>query len=400
MIDAIDSVFRQVSHDQPDLSFGLRLWDGSERVYGAGVPIFHLELGSPEAVARVASGGSLGFAEAFMDGSLKVEGDLQQLLALRTHPAVKNLHLSAKDKATFAASYLRHRNVAKRARQNVQHHYDLGNHFYRLWLDESLTYSCAYWADGIVTLDQAQDAKHEHICRKLMLRPGDRLVDVGCGWGAMLSYAARRYGVEGVGYTLSTEQQEYANERLRAEGLYPKVRVELEDYREATGSFNKFVSIGMFEHVGKEFYRTFFDKVAGLLEPAALGVLHTIGADQVSDVDPFTQKYIFPGGYIPTMAQITEPLGKAGFVMTDFENLRPHYARTLDAWAERFEVHADEVEKKLGAQFVRMWRLYLNSASASFKTGVIELFQITFTKGIRDLPWTRGYLYGAQTPDR
>jgi cyclopropane-fatty-acyl-phospholipid synthase len=393
MIQAVDSILQQISRDQPQLSFAMRAWDGLERRYGPGEPAFCLCLNTPDAATEVLAGGSLGFGEAFMDGRLEIEGDIQALLALRAHPAVKTLHVSAKDKAKLAAGYLRHRNVAKQSRQNVQHHYDLGNEFYRLWLDETMTYSCAYWPPECLTLEDAQRAKYDHICRKLLLQPGDRLVDLGCGWGGMLAYAAEAYGVEGVGYTLSSEQHEYANERLRAAGLHPRVRVELRDYREAKGEYDKFVSIGMFEHVGKEFFPTFFNTIARLLVAGGIGVLQTIGSDIEGDVDPWTLKYIFPGGYLPTMAQISEPLGRAGLVMTDFENLRTHYARTLDAWAERFEVHGEEVRAMLGERFVRMWRLYLNSASASFKTGIIELFQLTFTNGIRDFPPTREHLY-------
>ncbi len=400
MIETIDRILRQLSHDRPDLPFGLVTWDGGERRYGEGEPIFVLELRTQQAATDVVTRGTLGFGEAYMRGDLEVQGDLQALLAFAWHPAVKDLDLSARDKAKLLGSFLRGRNNARRSRENVAHHYDLGNDFYRLWLDRSMTYSCAYWADDCATLEEAQEAKYEHLCRKLHLEEGDRLVDIGCGWGGMLAYAARTYGATGVGYTLSTEQADWANDRLRAEGLYPDVHVELQDYREARGRFDKFVSIGMFEHVGKEYYRTFFGKVAELLVPGGIGVLHTIGSDVAGPVNEWTTTYIFPGGYLPTMAQIAEPLGLCGLVMTDMENLRLHYARTLDEWADRFEQHVDEVRTMFDERFVRMWRFYLAGSSVGFKEGGNRLFQVTFTKGLRDLPFTRDHLCRLEAENR
>lgn len=396
MIDTIDRLLQQLSQDRPEPPFALKLWDGSERRYGQGEPAFVLELRTPQAAVDMMARGSLGFGEAYMSGRLEVQGDLQQLLAFESHPAVREMHVSVLEKAKFLAGYLRSRNDARKSRENAHHHYDLGNDFFRLWLDDSMTYSCAYWRDDCATLEQAQAAKYEHLCRKLQLKAGDRLVDIGCGWGGMLAYAARNYGVQGVGYTLSTEQCQWANEKFQDEGLYPDIRVELQDYRQAQGEFNKFVSIGMFEHVGKEFYPTFFEKAAALLTPEAIGVLHTIGKDIDTQIDPWVVKYIFPGGFLPTVAQIAEPLGGAGFVLTDLENLRPHYGRTLDEWIARFEAHRDDVTASFGEEFVRMWRYYLNASAVGFKTGGIRLYQVTFTKGIsRTLPWTRECLYSA-----
>lgn len=394
MVEVVERIFAEVSRDRPDLSFELRLWNGREHRYGPAEPAFVLWLRTPEAVTDVVTRGSLGFGEAYMSGELEVEGDLQTVIGLAWHPAVARLHLSTRDKAKLFAAAAHSRNDRRRSRSNVAHHYDLGNEFYRVWLDEGMTYSCAYWDDDCSSLEEAQTAKYEHICRKLCLEAGDSLVDIGCGWGGMLLYAAQHYGVEGVGYTLSTEQESYANERLRRAGLYPQVHVLLQDYREATGSYDKFVSIGMFEHVGREYYGAFFDKVADILKPGGIGVLHTIGKDRATSVDPWITTYIFPGGYLPTLAQIADPMGRDGLVITDVENLRLHYARTLDEWATRFEAHAPEIRDRFGQTFVRMWRFYLNASSAGFKWGSIRVFQATFTRGLRDdLPTTRSHLY-------
>ncbi len=394
MLDTLDRVFTQVSTSIPELAFAVRLWDGSERRYGTREPDFVMVIADPDAVGEVVGRGSMGFGEAYMTGRVDVEGDLQGLLELAWHPEVRTIHLGVRDKARLLPGVIRGRNDRRRARANVQHHYDLGNDFYALWLDESMTYSCAYWDDDCVTLEEAQSAKYEHLCRKLHLHEGDHLVDIGCGWGGMLHYAAEHYGVTGVGYTLSSEQEAYANERLRDAGLYPKVRVLLEDYREAKGTFDKFVSVGMFEHVGREYYDTFFQRAATLLKPGGIGVLHTIGKDVEGETDEWIRTYIFPGGFLPSIAQFADPMGRQGLVLTDLENLRLHYARTLDAWAERFDEHALEIGERFDETFVRMWRLYLHASSVGFKRGSIRVYQATFTHGLRDdLPMTRCHLY-------
>lgn len=394
MLATVDRLFQQMSRDLPEVPFRVRMYDGSERRYGTGQEQFVLSINSADALSDVLTRGSLGFGEAYMDGGVEVEGDLQALIRFAFRPAVQELHLSARDKARLLAHVVKHRNNQRRSRENVHHHYDLGNDFYRLWLDESMTYSCAYWDEGCESLDQAQRAKYDHICRKLHLGPGDRLLDIGCGWGGMLAHAAAEYGVEGVGYTLSDQQFAYADRRLKDLGLYPRVRVELADYRSIEGEFDKFVSIGMFEHVGREFYGVFFEKVRELLVEGGIGVLHTIGREKESDTDPWVVKYIFPGGYLPTLAQIAQHMGENEFVIGDVENLRLHYARTLDAWAESFEAHEDEVRERLGDAFVRMWRFYLNSSSAGFKWGDTRVYQVAFTNGLRsDLPLTRAYLH-------
>lgn len=401
MIDVVDGIFRRVSEDIPENPFVLRLWDGTERRYGAGPPRFAISVDGPATLSEMATRGSLGTGEAYMSGALEVEGDLQSFARLAFHPAVKTLQIRPRDKAKILALYLRNRNSVRKARQNIEHHYDLGNDFYQLWLDDTMTYSCAYWRDDCDDLEMAQRAKYEHICNKLHLQEGERLVDVGCGWGGMLLYAAQEYGVEGVGYTLSTEQHRFANERLKAAGLYPQVRAELLDYRDAEGEFDKFVSIGMFEHVGKEYYGEFFSKVGELLAPGGVGVLHTIGTQCEADVDPWIGKYIFPGGYLPTLGQICESMGQTDLVATDVENLRLHYARTLDAWAERFESCVDEVRRRFSESFVRMWRFYLHASAAGFKYGDARVYQVTFTNGLRsDLPLTRAHLYEPKTRSR
>lgn len=394
MFATIDRIFQQMSRELPDVPFRVRMWDDTEREYGTGPQKFLLLINSAEALTDVLTRGSLGFGEAYVSGDVDVEGDLQSLIRFTFLPTVSELHLGARDKGRLLAHVVKHRNSQKRSRENVHHHYDLGNEFYRLWLDESMTYSCAYWGEDCQTIEQAQLAKYDHICRKLHLQPGDRLVDIGCGWGGMLTHTASAYGVEGIGCTLSTEQHAYADRRLKDLGLHPRVRVELADYREVRGEFDKFVSIGMFEHVGKEHYGIFFDKVRELLVDGGIGVLHTIGRERPGDIDPWVGTYIFPGAHVPTLAQLAQTMSERDLTITDVENLRLHYAHTLEAWAASFESHADEISERLGEPFVRMWRFYLNSTCAGFEWGDSRVLQVAFTNGLRaDLPLTRAYLY-------
>lgn len=395
MIDTIDRLFQQISATMPEESFALRLWDGSERRYGPGSPRFTLTFQDEAGLLDVVRRAQLGFGEAYMRGDLDVEGDFQLLLRFAFEEPVKQMHLGAQDKLRLVAGMLRGRkNKPKRARDNVVQHYDLGNDFYELWLDRTMTYSCAYWDDGCHEIDAAQEAKYEHICRKLELQPGERLVDIGCGWGGMLEYAAKHHGVSGVGYTLSEEQSEFARERFRREGLGDLLEVRLQDYREAQGKFDKFVSIGMFEHVGKEYFDAFFAKTRELLVAGGTGVLHTIGRDRENEIDPWVQKYIFPGGYLPSLGQLADGMGNTQLCVTDVENLRLHYARTLDEWAARFEKNQERICRELGERFFRMWRLYLHGSAVAFKWGEIRLFQVTFTNGLRqDAPMTRAHLY-------
>jgi len=290
--------------------------------------------------------------------------------------------------------YLKTLDTLIQSPKNISHHYDRGNDFYRLWLDESMTYSCAYFRSENDTLEQAQQQKYEHICRKLQLKKDDTLIDVGCGWGGMLIYAAKNYQVSGVGCTLSEPQVQFAKERIDQEGLQDRITVLKQDYREIDGAFDKFVSIGMFEHVGKKFLPQFMEKTRSLLKKGGIGVLHYIGKEKPFAGDPWTMKYIFPGGYIPVLDETVRAMGKADFIPIDIENLRLHYARTLDEWSKRFETHIEKIRSRFDESFVRMWRMFLNGSSAGFRYGNSRLHQITFTNGLNNsLPITRENLY-------
>lgn len=378
----------------PDTPFGVHFWTGESETYGEGAPVFILRFHSAEALRRTLRDSALGFGEAYMAGAIDVEGDLQALLKFASAPAYNANELSVWEKVRFLISTYLTRDTLAGAKHNVAHHYDLGNDFYRLWLDESMTYTCAYFRTPHDSLDQAQRNKHEHICRKLRLQPGQTLIDIGCGWGAMMFYAAEHYAATCTGYTISEQQSAWVQEQIHQRGLQDRVTVRLQDYREADGQFDRFVSIGMFEQVGQPFIPTFFNVTKRLLKPGGTGVLHTIGARRSLPNNPWIEKYIFPGGYLPTLDEMIAALNALDLNPHDVEDLRLHYGETLDHWCRRFQHHLPAITQMYGPEFVRMWTLYLNGAAAQFRYGETHLYQITFVNG-RDnnLPRTRAYLY-------
>ena len=371
----------------------IEFWDGEALHLGSN-PKTTLRLKSEETARDLLTRKWLAFGEAYTAGDIEVEGDLHELLHLGLAVDFNDTSPTLKQKLELLRTYLKTLNTRKRSSENISYHYDRGNDFYALYLDETMAYSCAYFDNGCDSLEKAQLSKYEHICRKLMLKNDERLVDIGCGWGGMLIYAARNHGIKGLGCTISPNQYEYANDRIKELGLQNRIEVILEDYRNLKGRFDKFVSIGMFEHVGKEFIPLFMKKTSKILEPGGVGLLHTIGKDADSSRDPWIMKYIFPGGYLPHLAEVVESMGKKGFSILDVENLRVHYAKTLDLWTENFERNIDKVQEMFDEAFVRMWRLYLSSCSVAFMYGEPRLYQILFSNGLNNrLPLTRSHCY-------
>jgi len=377
----------------PRFRFAFEFWDGEAIAYG-NHPEMILRFRSKEGAKQLLCNGFLGFGEAYMAGDLEVEGDLQELLRLGICLRYDRRNLSFWKKIRFLAHSLATRNTLGRVPQNIEYHYDLGDEFYQLFLDQTLTYSCGYFTSERDSLQQAQLNKYEHICRKLKLRPREKLLDIGCGWGGMLIYAAQNYGANGLGITLSHNQYERANRKIEELGLHNSIKVALADYREIDGEFDKFVSIGMFEHVGKAFIPVFMKELSRLLIKGGIGLLHTIGKVTESPGDPWILRYIFPGGYIPNLTEIVREMGLAGFSLLDVENLRLHYAHTLDRWADNYEKNLERAKQMFDEPFVRMWRLFLNASSAGFKYGSSRLYQILFSNGLNnELPLTRKHLY-------
>jgi cyclopropane-fatty-acyl-phospholipid synthase len=333
----------------------------------------------------------LNIGEAYMRGSLEARGDLEAIIE-----AVYRTWERGRLALRSRLELLRERaNDLRRARRNVHTHYDLGNDFYRLWLDRELVYTCAYFASPEQTLEQAQREKMDLVCRKLRLRPGLSVVEAGCGWGALALHMARHYGVRVTAFNISKEQIAWARARAEREGLSGRVVFVEDDYRNVQGRYDVFVSVGMLEHVGRRHYARLSEVIDRCLDRTrGRGLLHFIGRDQPLPLNPWIRKRIFPGTYPPTLREaVGGVLEPHAFSVLDVENLRLHYARTLGHWLERFESAQDRIQSQFDERFVRAWRLYLAGSQASFATGWMQLFQIVFGRpDDNDVPWTREYM--------
>ncbi len=389
----IKNIAQMMHQADPRACFAIEFWDGDAIRFG-NFPEVTLRLKTESCTKKIIRKGFLGFGEAYMAGDLEIEKDLQKLFHLGFAINFDEYRLPFWQQFRLLILSLVKSSTLRQAPKNISFHYDKGDEFYELYLDKTMTYSCAYFSKPDDSLEQAQLNKYEHIARKLLLKPNESLLDIGCGWGGMLIYAARKYGITGVGSTLSKNQVEYANRKIKELGLQNQLKIVCQDYRQVSEQFDKVVSIGMMEHVGKKFIPTFIQKVSDLLKTGGLALLHTIGKDTPSSDDPWTFSYIFPGTYIPTLHEIVQEMGKAGFSILDVENLRLHYAKTLEKWAENFEGNLEKIRKLFDERFVRQWRLFLNSTAAGFKCGNVRLFQILVSKGLDNtLPATRAHVY-------
>jgi cyclopropane-fatty-acyl-phospholipid synthase len=286
------------------------------------------------------------------------------------------------------------RNSLSGSRRNIHHHYDIGNEFYKLWLDERMLYTCAYFPTPDSSLEDAQFAKMDHVCRKMRLQPGEKVVEAGCGWGSLAMHMAKHYGVTVSAYNISSEQIAYARERAKAEGLDDRVEFIEDDYRNVRGDYDAFVSVGMLEHVGTSHYRELGEIIDHSLKDNGRGLIHSIGLNYPRPMDPWTERHIFPGACPPSLAQMMQIFEPYDFSVLDVENLRLHYAKTLEHWLQRYEANVDRVAEMFDPQFVRAWRLYLAGSMTSFRGGLMQLFQVSFARpGNNQIPWTRDYLY-------
>ncbi|MFT4057679.1 MAG: class I SAM-dependent methyltransferase [Novosphingobium sp.] len=381
--------------------------DGSVRRFGTpaeGFPEVRIRLNDKGAERRILRDPRLGAAEAFMDGQLDVEqGEIMDLVYLLRANArwdkggeLKE-HSPLKKVIGKAVTLVDGINRAASAKKNIAHHYDVGNDLYNLFLDtEHMQYSCAYWPSDDITLEQAQTAKLAHIAAKLAIEPGQKVLDIGCGWGGMAIYLAKHFDVSVKGITLSEEQLVLARQRAIDAGVSGRIDFELIDYRDLAARGDKFeriVSVGMFEHVGQAQFDRFFRDCATLLDDEGVMLLHTIGRmGGPGSTDAFTRKYIFPGGYIPALSETVEASEKVRLIATDVENLRLHYARTLREWYKRCVAHKDAIVAMYDERFYRMWIFYLSGATAAFESGGMCNYQIQYTRSRHALPLTRDYI--------
>jgi cyclopropane-fatty-acyl-phospholipid synthase len=329
-----------------------------------------------------------------MQGRLEVEGDLDQALELLYRSASRGGRRSTWLGRLLGAWSAPKPNHLSGSRRNIRHHYDLGNDFYQLWLDPQLVYTCAYFPSPSETLEAAQCAKMELVCRKLGLEPGQRVVEAGCGWGALALYMARKYQVRVRAYNISHEQIAHARQRAQREGLSDRVEFVEEDWRNIRDACDVFVSVGMLEHLGVRHYPILGQVIRKCLRPHGRGLIHSIGQTHPCLLNPWIERRIFPGAYPPTLRQIMDILEPSDLAVLDVENLRLHYAETLRHWRQRFEAASDRIRAGYGASFVRMWRLYLAGSTAAFQTGALHLFQVLFSLDSNNaIPWTRSSLY-------
>jgi cyclopropane-fatty-acyl-phospholipid synthase len=375
--------------------------DGTVRAYGErALPPVAVQLRNPALPGRLVRAPDLAMGEGYMDGTLTVTGDdLPGLLAL----LLGNARAGRADwwrfpltRAQRALRVVSQFNPAQRSRANVAHHYDLSSSLYDLFLDADRQYSCAYFRTPEDTLEQAQAQKKAHIAAKLRLQPGLRVLDIGCGWGGMALTLAREHGAHVTGVTLSEEQHRIATQRARDAGLADRIDIRLMDYRAVTGTFDRIVSVGMFEHVGVPHYREYFAKVAALLAPDGVALIHTIGRSGRPGVtSPWIAKYIFPGGYVPALSEVMPAVQDSDLWTTDVEVWRLHYAETLRHWRARFEANIDKVRDLYDERFCRMWRYYLVASEMTFRHHGQCVFQIQLAHRQDAVPLTRDYLHAA-----
>lgn len=375
--------------------FALELPTGTHSIGDPAKANFKISIKSNQAIRAIIAKGMLGVGEQYMLGEIEITGDIHAAFLVGAHVAVSPDKPSLLVQLTQFAKKILQINRPNQSLKNISHHYDLGNDFYQKWLDKNMVYSCAYFHKPEDSLEQAQLQKLRLIYKKLQLKDGERLLDIGCGWGALLIQAAKQYKIRGLGVTLSLEQLGYAQAWAEKEGVAGEVEFKLLDYRELTAKFDKIVSVGMYEHIGEQFHQTYFDKVASLLTDSGLTLVHTIGKSELDGdgLGDWVTNYIFPGAYLPHYAEVMNAAKRTGMKLLDVENLRPHYELTLKHWAERYEMIWDSVVAERGQEFARMWRFYLNLARSNFAVGRLQHHQFLFSSaGYLNQSLTRAHL--------
>jgi cyclopropane-fatty-acyl-phospholipid synthase len=393
---ALNRLFEQVRGG----SFAVEYFDGTIKSYGDSEPKFTVKFNDDNVLGLISDDMLTSFGEAYMDSKIDISGDFADLISLALKSGLISITEKPKSLSESALKITQKLRLFSTAKENIARHYDLGNDFFRLWLDDSLTYSCAYFRTENDSLELAQQQKIDHSLRKLRIKPNETLLDIGCGWGSVLVRAAETFKAYATGITLSEEQLSYARVAIEKHHLENLASVSIADYAALGGEngigFDKIISIGMLEHVGKENIPGFIETVRKTLKPGGLALLHFISGMKDGLTNKWITKYIFPGGYIPTLSEVMLQLEKQNLKIWDIENLAPHYRLTLDEWSKRFELSIPEISERFDERFIRMWRLYLRTSSAAFREGSVGVHQILVSRGQPDdLPPTREDLYFA-----
>jgi cyclopropane-fatty-acyl-phospholipid synthase len=382
------------------LPLGITLWNGTQ-LSPAGTPRVKLSVRSPRVLASLIHPSMGRLARHYVEQEIDVEGEVREIV--RMAEALSGSPSGARRKGALLRRWIGHSRLFDR--KAIRHHYDVGDDFFGLWLDARRVYSCAYFRRADDTLDLAQEQKLDHICRKLLLRPGERFLDIGCGWGALVMWAAQRYGVRATGITLSRNQHEYAQRAIREAGLSGRCEVHLLDYRDLPENepYDKIASVGMFEHVGRKNLPVYFGKMFRLLKPGGLAMNHgitlnAVGQDEVgSGIGKFIDDYVFPGGELTHVSEVIAEMSRQGLECRDVESLRPHYARTLWHWVERLEANREAALAAVGEKIYRIWRIYMAGSAHAFERGWLSIYQVLAGRPAADgtlpLPLTRDYIY-------
>lgn len=383
--------YRSFLKDAFTIPVQVTYWDGKTEIYGNGTPKVGITFHEAIPIRQIIKNASTALGEGYMDGKIDIHGSIEDLIT----SAYENPNSFFHNKK-FIHYLPKVSHDEKESAKDVQEHYDIGNDFYRLWLDKTMTYSCAYFKTPNDDLETAQKNKVDHILAKLNLKPHRSLLDIGCGWGTLMLRAAEKYSVHVVGITLSKEQYDYVNQKINLLGLKDVAEVKLMDYRELGDvQFDYITSVGMFEHVGKENLGEYFNCVANYLAPNGTALIHGITRQQGGALNGWINKWIFPGGYIPGLTENLDHIVENGMQIYDLESLRRHYQKTTEIWDDNFNHARGQVEDMFDKRFARMWDLYLQACAASFRSGNIDVMQYLISKGPsgHNLPMTREYMY-------